>query len=234
MNAEARDISTVYEEEASFDQKQELHLNQRKQTNHIFSSPKGRSGPGLATSPTFGFGGQFPAPPPPPSAYHNNHISHSISPFNQSSNRNSRIPTGVTPSAKSFESFHPFASSVAAPPHRSKSASLRGKASKAGAARGEPTFAPPPVRPPFVTYRCQPNLTDLFKPDPEYLTADMAVPRGIVSTEIEAEDLCPICVLDLSYEYKMAGEKANVMPQCGHAMHWVSLCIAASNRLEDP
>lgn len=47
-------------------------------------------------------------------------------------------------------------------------------------------------------------------------------PVSVVSEETSAaedSEMCPICVESLNASFKLPGEKAHIIPECGHALH---------------
>lgn len=76
---------------------------------------------------------------------------------------------------------------------------------------------------------------DVFAKDPaerDFLdTAHLRHEAGqlsVVSQESSRdpdEDTCPICVESLSASYRLPGEKAHIVPECGHTLHEVSSSV---------
>lgn len=50
-------------------------------------------------------------------------------------------------------------------------------------------------------------------------------PLPVVSSHdaTEDEDECPVCLEPLSFSFRLPGEKPHIVPECGHALHEVSV-----------
>lgn len=70
-----------------------------------------------------------------------------------------------------------------------------------------------------------PSASD-FKPLHPY-AAMVSAPLPVVSSHnaTEEEDECPVCLEPLSFSFRLPGEKPHIVPECGHALHEVSLRI---------
>ena len=42
---------------------------------------------------------------------------------------------------------------------------------------------------------------------------------------VEDDDECPVCLEPLSFSFRLPGEKPHIVPECGHALHEVSLIL---------
>ena len=50
-------------------------------------------------------------------------------------------------------------------------------------------------------------------------------PLPVVSNrDADEEEECPVCLEPLSFSFRLPGEKPHIVPECGHALHEVSLC----------
>lgn len=58
------------------------------------------------------------------------------------------------------------------------------------------------------------------------MAALAVAPLALVVTEEEEDDdayKCPVCVEKMGAEYRIQGEKPDVIPECGHSIHHVNL-----------
>ena len=97
------------------------------------------------------------------------------------------------------------------PSRAPSAASLHSSYSAASSARPQP---PPPA-------------SD-YKPIHPYATM-VSAPLPVVSSHDAAdeEDECPVCLEPLSFSFRLPGEKPHIVPECGHALHEVSLRLLA-------
>lgn len=117
-----------------------------------------------------------------------------------SNNRASTVSNATTSSGKS--KVHPFAVNRAPSPLLPVPEQL----------------APPSQA--VNTSRSLPSLYDGFKSHANMPTHQVA----LVSTEDEQDDaICPLCTESLSFSFRLPGEKPHIVPECGHALHNVSL-----------
>lgn len=66
-----------------------------------------------------------------------------------------------------------------------------------------------------------------YKPIHPYATM-VSAPLPVVSShDAAAEDECPVCLEPLSFSFRLPGEKPHIVPECGHALHEVSLSLLA-------
>ena len=42
---------------------------------------------------------------------------------------------------------------------------------------------------------------------------------------VEDDEECPVCLEPLSFSFRLPGEKPHIVPECGHALHEVSLIL---------
>ena len=51
-------------------------------------------------------------------------------------------------------------------------------------------------------------------------------PLPVVSNHdpCDEEEECPVCLEPLSFSFRLPGEKPHIVPECGHALHEVSIC----------
>jgi hypothetical protein len=51
-------------------------------------------------------------------------------------------------------------------------------------------------------------------------------PLPVVSNHDPSDDEeeCPVCLEPLSFSFRLPGEKPHIVPECGHALHEVSIC----------
>jgi hypothetical protein len=61
--------------------------------------------------------------------------------------------------------------------------------------------------------------------DPHPLRPAMhPAPLPVVSNkEVHEEEDCPVCLEPLSFSFRLPGEKPHIVPECGHALHEVSI-----------
>ena len=57
--------------------------------------------------------------------------------------------------------------------------------------------------------------------------AMVAAPLPVVSSHdaTEDEEDCPVCLEPLSFSFRLPGEKPHIVPECGHALHEVSISV---------
>lgn len=193
---ERPDISTVFEEENSVDvELEEVRKGDRRSE--------------LAQGP--------PRHPIPPNHPHNTPIPFSPTIDRGTTERSERFATvSYGRSRRTSKLVHPFASPSlrsASPPPFPSSQSLN-------------TFHKyqQPERPShrLAGSNSQTNLADSYRmPAPVFGPAHQV---ALVSAEDKNDDeLCPVCVESLSFTFRLPGEKPHVVPECGHALHEVSL-----------
>ncbi|RXK35375.1 hypothetical protein M231_07365 [Tremella mesenterica] len=61
--------------------------------------------------------------------------------------------------------------------------------------------------------RSQPNLAE------GYRNQGITMAQRVVSSEEVDEETCPVCVESLSFTFRLPGEKAPIVPECGHSLH---------------
>ena len=114
-----------------------------------------------------------------------------------------------------------------------------------------PTFTSPRLAPlppqgskPFKTsfhidtvFHTQPNLPSLKSDTASTITPsdenNSARPHSSIymppipvvknHSVVEDDDECPVCLEPLSFSFRLPGEKPHIVPECGHALHEVSL-----------
>lgn len=54
--------------------------------------------------------------------------------------------------------------------------------------------------------------------------ANPPAPTPVIAQETnEPDEVCPVCLESLSFSFRLPGEKPHIVPECGHALHEVSL-----------
>lgn len=87
-----------------------------------------------------------------------------------------------------------------------------------------------------TVFHTQPNLPSLKSDTASTITPDennSARPRSSIymppipvvknHSVVEDDDECPVCLEPLSFSFRLPGEKPHIVPECGHALHEVSL-----------
>ena len=69
-----------------------------------------------------------------------------------------------------------------------------------------------------------PAYPDTYNPAHPF-AAMVSAPLPVVSSrdDPDDEDECPVCLEPLSFSFRLPGEKPHILPECGHALHEVSL-----------
>ena len=77
-------------------------------------------------------------------------------------------------------------------------------------------------------YASTPSSSDHVPQHP--YAAMVAAPLPVVSSHAaaEEEEECPVCLEPLSFSFRLPGEKPHIVPECGHALHEVSLILTRS------
>lgn len=117
------------------------------------------------------------------------------------------VPPEPTPKHSSFSAT--FRSVFNRHPSRAPSGnSLHSSYSAASSARPQP----------------QSSQANEYRPLHPY-AAMVAAPLPVVSSHdaTENEDDCPVCLEPLSFSFRLPGEKPHIVPECGHALHEVSV-----------
>lgn len=66
--------------------------------------------------------------------------------------------------------------------------------------------------------------------------AMVAGPLPVVSSHdaLDNDEDCPVCLESLSFSFRLPGEKPHIVPECGHALHEVSVLRCIASRLSLP
>ena len=80
-------------------------------------------------------------------------------------------------------------------------------------------------RPPSLSLKSDTASTITPSDDPRPHSSVYMPPIPVVKNHsvVEDDDECPVCLEPLSFSFRLPGEKPHIVPECGHALHEVSL-----------